>query len=119
LNSWDNSRMTAVHSDAFASGPGGRLFYHATNSTGAVWVQEMIWDQLNDSWTFGAQLYGAVSNSHLAAVIDAQSQTLRLFYTSEGRTLKEMWLNIKDKTATYQPGMSYSPFPTAKLKNTH
>lgn len=104
-NDWDGYRMAAVYSVNFDDGPGIRLFYHAVQLNGSSFVQELIWNQKNDSWSKGAQIQRSYPNSHLAAAIDENSKILRVFFSSGNKTLSEEWLNIGDTKAGYNPGM--------------
>lgn len=99
--------MAAVYSPNFANGPGARLFYHASDDTTAPYVQELIWDQTNNSWTTGAKIADAMSTSQLTATVD--KTVLRLFYSADNGTLREsfMYLNTtKEKQGVYFRGMS-------------
>lgn len=95
--------MAAVYSENFASGAGCRLFYHAGNATRS-WVQELIWDKTNDTWTPGLIIDDVLSNSHLSATIDDNSQILRLFYVSKKEQLQHSYLNITEHNQRYQTG---------------
>ena len=104
-NSWDSYRMAAVYSTNFHTGPGIRLFYHSQQLNGSSFVQEMIWIQANDTWSAGAKLSNVWPNSHMVATIDNSTNILRLFFSSGGKTLQEMWLPITDPNAEYMAGM--------------
>lgn len=105
-NSWDSYRMAAVYSTNFWTGPGIRLFYHSQQLNGSSFVQEMIWIQANDSWSEGAKLSNVWPNSHMAATLDNSTNILRLYFSSGGNTLQEMWLSITDPNAEYTNGTS-------------
>ena len=106
-NDWDSYRMTAVYSTKFHNGPGTRLFYHSQwQSNGTTFVQELIWNQKNDSWSEGAKINNVWPNSHLAATIDNSTNILRLFFSSGGNTLQEAWLSITDPKGQYANGRS-------------
>ena len=111
---WNGFRMAAAYSSHFLTGPGARLFYHGGNAT-SKWIQELLWHQNNDTWTVGAAIYGADSNSHIAATIEPQSQALRLFYTNGGGAIEEQWTSITANNATYQRGVS---IPDALMRAT-
>ena len=96
--------MAAVYSVNFDDGPGIRLYYHAMQLSGSAFVQELIWNQKNDSWSKGAELQDPYPNSHLAVAIDETSEILRIFYSSGNKTLNEKWLNISNTEAGYRPG---------------
>ena len=106
-NGWDGYRMAAVYSVNFDNGPGIRLFYHAGQLNGTSVVQELIWNQKNDSWSKGAELLKPYPNSHLAATVDENSKILRLFFSSGNQTLSEEWLNITNTQAGYSPGKKF------------
>ena len=105
-NSWDSYRMAAVYSTNFYTGPGIRLFYHSQQLNGSSFVQEMIWIQTNDTWSAGAKLSNVWPNSHMVATMDNSTNILRLFFSSGGNTLQEMWLPITDPNAEYTAGMN-------------
>ena len=96
--------MAAVYSQNFTTGPGIRLFYHAELLNGTSYVQEMVWDQANDTWTKGVQISDVWPNSKLAATIDDKNGLLRLFFTSGDQTLQEVFCNIRDPHWKYQTG---------------
>ena len=104
VNDWDSYRMAAVYSVNFDDGPGIRLFYHAAQSNGTSFVQELIWNQRNDSWSKGAEISKPYPNSHLAVAVDEVSKILRLFFSSGNKTLSEEWLNITNTQAGYNSG---------------
>ena len=104
-NNWDGYRMAAVYSSNFHTGPGIRLFYHATQLDGTSFVQEMIWRQNNDSWSKGAVLSRPVPNSHLAATVDESTNILRVLFSSGDKTLSEEWIDISSSTTNYTSGM--------------
>lgn len=106
-NDWDGFRMAAVYSKQFSTGPGTRLFCHQTANNGTNWVQEYIWTQANDNWRTGQAIYNVFPNSHIAATLDDQNKLLRLYFSSGNLTLREMWLNISDSNALYNPGKAY------------
>lgn len=97
--------MAAVYSPDFQDGPGIRLFYHAVELNGSTYVQELIWNQKNDAWSKGAQFSKPYAYSHLAAVVDESTKTLRLLFSSGGKTLSEEWLDISNIQAGYSAGM--------------
>ena len=99
--------MAAVYSVNFDDGPGIRLFYHAVQLNGTSLVQELVWNQKNDSWSRGAQLSRPYPNSHLAAAVDENSKILRVFFSSGSNTLAEEWLNITNIQDGYNPGESF------------
>ena len=103
-NDWEGYRMAAVYSVNFDDGPGARLFYHAVQLDGTSFVQEVVWNQKNDSWSKGAEIRRPYPNSHLAAAVDETSGILRLFYSSGNKTLSEDWLNTTDTKAGYSSG---------------
>ena len=106
-NEWDGYRIAAVYSKNFHNGPGVRLFYHSQwQSNGTTFVQEMIWNQQNDSWSEGAKLNHVWPNSHMTATIDDSTNILRLFFSSGGNTLQELYLPITDPKGQYTNGMS-------------
>ncbi len=107
-NDWDGLRMAAVYSNEFSEGPGGRIYYHFTAQNGKQWVQEIKWDQTNDTWYTGAALSGASPNSHIAATIDEQHKAVRVFYCTGNETLEESWLNLTQSNGTYQPGKTFA-----------
>ncbi|KAL8659346.1 MAG: hypothetical protein Q9202_007170 [Teloschistes flavicans] len=109
-NDWDGFRMAAVYSKQFSTGPGTRLFCHQTANNGTNWVQEYIWTQANDNWRTGQAIYNVFPNSHIAATLDDQNKLLRLYFSSGNLTLREMWLNISDSNALYNPGFSIPNF---------
>ncbi|MCJ1354737.1 MAG: hypothetical protein MMC33_004726 [Icmadophila ericetorum] len=113
-NSWDTYRMAAVYSENFASGAGGRLFYHASNAS-LNYVQEVVWNFNDNKWTLGTQLSDPYPSSHLAATVDEVSHTLRLFYSAGNLTLQESFLDISDPdpNAPYQQGISFPNFLSA------
>ena len=100
--------MAAVYSENFASGAGGRLFYHASNAS-LNYVQEVVWNFNDNKWTLGTQLSDPYPSSHLAATVDEVSHTLRLFYSAGNLTLQESFLDISDPdpNAPYQQGISH------------
>ncbi len=104
-NTWDSYRMAVAYSMNFHDGPGARLFYHFLSENGTTWVQEMIWKQDDDSWSQGAVLRDPWPGSRLAAVIDETGHTLRLFYSIGNLTVRESYLDIRDKTSSYQLGI--------------
>ena len=110
-NSWDGYRMAAAYSTNFHAGPGIRLFHHTQQSNGSSYVQEMIWNQANDSWSRGAKLDNVAPNSHMAATVDNSTDILRLFFSSGSNTLQEMWLPIRDPNAEYTAGTGDFRFP--------
>ena len=97
--------MAAVYSKNFHSGPGIRLFYHAEQLNGNSSVQEMVWNQRNDSWSNGAKLSSPWPNSHLAATIDESTHILRLFFSSGSQTLQESYTNISAPNDGYHNGI--------------
>ena len=103
-NDWDGYRMAAVYSTKFHAGPGIRLFYHATQLNGTSFVQEMIWNQNNDSWLQGAVLNRPVPNSHFAVTVDESTNILRVFFSSGDRTLSEEWMDISNPNGVYNSG---------------
>lgn len=103
-NDWDGYRMAAVYSVNFDDGPGIRLFYHAVQLNGSSFVQEMIWNQKNDSWSKGAEIDKPYPSSHLAVAVDETSKILRLFFSSGNETLSEQWLDISNTKAGYSSG---------------
>lgn len=104
-NEWDGYSLTAVYSTKFHSGPGIRLFYHTLSLLkGSSFVQEMIWNQENDTWTPGVQLNGVWPKSHMAATIDDSTNILRLFFSSGNNTLQELYLSITDPSGQYTNG---------------
>ena len=116
-NNWDSYRMAAVYSTSFQSGPGLRLYYHAEELNGTSWVQELIWDQRNDTWSLGATFYDAWPSSHLAATVDESSKILRFFFSSGNLTLSEYYTNISSPDSGYHKGKSstnYTPQVTTK-----
>lgn len=104
-NDWDGYRMAAVYSKNFHSGPGIRLFYHASQLNGSSFVQELIWNQKNDTWSKGAVLNRPYPNSHLAVTVDESTNVLRLFYSAGNKTLAEDWVDISDPNGNYFSGM--------------
>ena len=106
-NDWDGYRMASVYSVNFDNGPGIRLFYHAAQLNGTSVVQELIWNQKNDSWSKGASLSKPYPNSHLTATVDETSKILRLFFSSGNNTLSEEWLNITNTSGGYSPGRTF------------
>ena len=94
-----------MYSESFATGPGARIYFHQYNSTTA-WVQELIWTQANDTWSYGSQIPGPAADSHLCAVLESQSQALRLFYSDEQNAVREIWWNITSPTPEYQEGIT-------------
>ncbi|KAK3168157.1 hypothetical protein OEA41_004603 [Lepraria neglecta] len=110
-NEWDGYRIAAVYSKNFYNGPGVRLFYHSQwQSNGTTFVQEMIWNQQNDSWSEGAKLNNVWPNSHVTATIDDSTNILRLFFSSGGNTLQELYLPIMDPNGQYTDGLSLNNF---------
>ena len=103
-NNWDSYRMAAVYSAGFHNGPGIRLYYHAQELNGTSWVQELIWDQQNDTWSSGSAFYDAWPSSHLAATVDESSRILRLFFSSGNLTLSEYYTNISSPDSSYHKG---------------
>ena len=97
-------KLTAVFSENFSTGPGARLFFHQSNDTEA-WVQEMIWTQDNDSWAYGTQIAGPGPESHLSAVVESTSQSLRLVYSTTDNAVKEVWYNITSPRPSWQVGV--------------
>ncbi|KAL6720993.1 hypothetical protein ACLMJK_000093 [Lecanora helva] len=104
VNGWEGYRMSAVYSVNFDDGPGIRLFYHAKQLNGSSFVQELIWNQKNDSWSKGAELQDPYPNSHLAVTIDETTKILRIFYSSGDKALREEWLDITNTKAGYSLG---------------
>lgn len=103
-NDWDSYRMAAAYSKNFHSGPGTRLFYHSQQLNGSSYVQELIWYQGNDTWSYGTRLHTPWPNSHLAATIDESTKILRLFFSSGNNTLQEMWMSLTDPNGEYRNG---------------
>ena len=101
---WNGFRMTAAYSANFSTGPGARLFVHQGNYT-SHWIQELVWMQNNDSWAYGNRFNEPTPESHLAAVIEPQSQTLRLFYSMPDNSIQEKWLNMTSSSPEYQNGI--------------
>ena len=101
---WNGYRITAVYSANFSSGAGARLFVPQSNDTSS-WVQELVWTQSNDSWAYGTRIKGPTTESHLSAIIEPQSQTLRLFYSMPDHSIQELWCNITSPDPVYQPGV--------------
>lgn len=108
-NIWDSYRMTSAYSADFFSGAQGRLFYHSLGTNDSNVVQEMVWTQSSDSWSYGHIFPQPWPTSHLAATINSLTQTLHLFYATEDHTLQESWLNISEPGATWQIGKLSSP----------
>ena len=108
-NNWDSYRMAAVYSTKFGTGPGARFFIHQLQSSGQTFVQEMIWHQSNDSWTYGSQFPDVWPTSHLTATIDETSGLLRLFYSAGNLTLAESYTNITESQGVYHKGMWKGP----------
>lgn len=102
---WNGFKLTAVYSASFSTGPGARLYFHQANST-SNWVQELVWLHNNDSWARGSQIFGLDPNAHLSAVVEAPSQTLRLFYSTPDNAIKEFWSNITSPTPAWQAGVN-------------
>ncbi|KAI9869959.1 MAG: hypothetical protein M1830_004888 [Pleopsidium flavum] len=113
-NDWDGFRIAAVYSREFPEGPGGRLYYHFTATNGSQWIQEIKWDQMNDTWTSGVALTGAAPNSHIAATIDEQHKAVRVFYCTGNETLQESWMNLSQWNSNYQSGIK---IPNLLAKN--
>ncbi|KAL2039442.1 hypothetical protein N7G274_007714 [Stereocaulon virgatum] len=106
-NEWDGYRLAAVYSTKFHNGPGIRLFYHSQwQSNGTSFVQELIWNQQNDSWTKGVTLNRVWPNSHMAATIDDSTNILRLFFSSGNNALQELYLSITDPSGQYTNGLT-------------
>ena len=100
--------LAAVYSADFASGPGARVFFHGQgpvdeNDDETAYVQELVWDRREDSWSLGARLTDPVPDSHLAAAVDGQ--VLRLLYCSGNGTLQESRMNMADAEKGYVSGM--------------
>ena len=103
-NDWDGLNMAAVYSMNFRNGPGARLYYHFTSPNGSAWIQELSWDQADDTWQTGAAFPGASPNSHLAATVDEQHKAVRVFYCIGNGTMQESWSNITQANGTYNLG---------------
>lgn len=110
-NDWDGLNMAAVYSMNFHNGPGARLYYHFTSQTGSTWVQEVKWDQADDTWQTGTALPGVSPNSHIAATIDDQHKAVRVFYSTGNGTLQESWSNMTQANGTYDLGKASFPQP--------
>ena len=108
-NDWDGSNIAAVYSMNFPNGPGAKLYYHFTSPNGSAWVQELKWDQGNDTWERGKDFHGASPNSHIAATIDEQQKVVRVFYTIGNGTLQESWSNMTQANGTYNLGKASNP----------
>ena len=97
-------RIAAVYSQHFAAGPGARIYFHQADGDSS-WVQELVWTQKTDTWTQGSRLFGPTTDSHLCAMIEPQSQAVRLFYSTPDNAVKEIWWNITDQIPQYQQGV--------------
>ena len=110
LGGWNGYRLTSVFSSNFSTGAGVRLFCHQSNET-ATWLQELIYIQANDTWTYGARILGVSHDAHLTALIEPASHALRIFYSTgaNGTDIGEAWTNISARApATYRPGITVS-----------
>ena len=94
-----------MYSQNFSSGPGARLFLHQSNDS-VDWVEELIWTQENENWSYGAQINGPTTVSHLSAVIGSDNQTLSLFYSTPQNAVQELRSDITVPNATYHPGVT-------------
>lgn len=108
-NSWDSYRMASAYSADFYGGAQGRFFYQSQGSNDGTIVQEMVWTQTGDSWSYGHIFTDVWPSSHLAATVNTVIHTLHLFYTTGNHTLQESWLNISEPGATWQTGKLGSP----------
>ena len=108
--------IASVYSELFPQGPGARLFYHAQNGT-HNYLQEMIWNLANDTWTYGATIDGALPTSHIAMVVDEPNAVVRLMFASNSGNaddtkaapqLQEYFLMLNSPTATWTKGQSRS-----------
>ncbi|KAL8971804.1 MAG: hypothetical protein Q9183_000880 [Haloplaca sp. 2 TL-2023] len=106
VNEFDSYSMAAVYSLDFHNGPGTRLFYHESADNGTHWVQERIWRQESDEWEIGQEIRDVSPNSHIAATMDRKNGLLRLYFSSGGLTLQEVWLNYTDPKGLYNLGLS-------------
>ncbi|MCJ1364163.1 hypothetical protein MMC16_003272 [Acarospora aff. strigata] len=113
-NDWDGWNIAAVYSSKFSGGPGARLYYHFTALNGSQWIQELKWDQTDDTWEVGAVLTGASPNSHITATIDDQHRAVRVFYCAGNGTLQESWQNMTQANGTYNLGAT---IPKLLVKN--
>ena len=109
-NHWDGYRLAAVYSRKFAAGPQTRLFYRDQDLNGSTWIQEAIWDQINDKWTTGATFIDSSPNSHFAASIDESTNILRLFFSIGDKTLQEYWTDITTPETRYDKGFKKENF---------
>ena len=98
-------RLTALYSEDFAAGPGARIYFHQFNDTSA-WVQELIWMQNNDTWSYGSQIFGPPADSHLCAMLEPQNHAIRLFYSDKHNAIKEIWWNITSSAPEYNEGIT-------------
>ena len=93
--------MAAVYSEDYNEGPGTRLFYQQS-----TWIQEFVWTQSTDIWTFGSPILGSTACSRLAVIEDYPN--LRLFYVAEGLVLQEMLLDITQTGAIWRLGEGFT-----------
>ncbi|KAL8823545.1 MAG: hypothetical protein Q9191_005757 [Dirinaria sp. TL-2023a] len=114
VNNWDGYRIAAVHSTAFHAGPQARVFYRSQNmdSTGNSVIQELIWNQNNDTWSKGTNFSTAWPTSQMTATIDESTNILRLFFSTGKRTLQEYWTDITAPEIKYTEGLSLPTFLT-------
>lgn len=109
VNQFDSYRIAAVYSEHYWTGAGTRIFYHASANNGS-WVQEWIWTKATDEWRIGQAIPNVYPSSHIAATVDEQNRLLRLYFSTGGLTLQEVWLNVSDPNAIYNDGFSLSNF---------
>ena len=99
-----NYRLAATFSMSFWDGLEGRIFYHNQAADGSYYIQEIIWKQSSNTYTYGSILLDVIPGSRLAVSINEASRTLHLFYSTKNLTLQEEHLDISDPGASYQKG---------------
>ena len=102
---WDTLRIAAVHFPTSDTGPGTRLFFHQS-----TWIQELLWTQSTNTWTFGSTFSGSTACSRLTVTLE--NSMLRFFYLSDDLVLQEVLLNVTQPGATWKAGK----WPTATSK---
>ncbi|KAL8864421.1 MAG: hypothetical protein Q9174_007364, partial [Haloplaca sp. 1 TL-2023] len=61
----------------------------------------------------GQQIPSVSPNSHIAATVDDKNGLLRLYFSSGGLTLQEMWLNYTDPKGLYNKGTFTTNLPNS------